>query len=132
MQREVEHHFVDWEQQRAAATLGMWAFIAQEVLFFGGGFTGYAIYRLVYAEAFRAASAHLDGLLGGINTAVLIASSLTVVLAVHAGRHGGRVGRWLWATLALGGTFLVIKAFEYAHKFHEGLVPGAGFRLAGG
>jgi cytochrome c oxidase subunit 3 len=129
----VAHHFDDAEQQRDAATLGMWVFIVQEVLFFGGAFVAYAVYRSWYPAAFAHASRELDIVLGAINTAVLITSSLTMALAVH-GAQVGRRPQLLWglaATMALGATFVVIKAFEYAHKFHEGLVPGPRFTYHG-
>jgi cytochrome c oxidase subunit 3 len=124
------HQFDDAEQQRDASALGMWIFLVTEILFFGGLFTLYVAYRTAYAPAFAHASNHLDLTLGAVNTAVLIGSSLTMALAVHAaqvGRRGGQVA-FLLLTILLGATFLGIKAFEYGHKFHDGLVPGAGFR----
>jgi cytochrome c oxidase subunit 3 len=130
----VAHHFDDAEQQREAATLGMWVFLATEVMFFGGLFTAYVAYRALYPDAFGHASNHLDVRLGTTNTAVLITSSLTMALAVRAAQVGeapARIVRWLAATMALGSTFLVIKLFEYAHKFREGLVPGPTFTYAG-
>src|SRR5712691_2662175 len=78
------HHFDNLEQQTEATTLGMWVFLATEVLFFGGLFMVYAVYRSWYPEAFVAASRELDVTLGTINTAVLITSSLTMALAVRA------------------------------------------------
>lgn len=125
------HHFEDAEQQFEAAHLGMWAFLATEVLFFGGLFAGYAVYRLTYPQAFAEASHHLDIVLGALNTAILIASSLTMALAVFAARCGGRRAQigYLLSTLALGSVFLVIKAIEYAHKYEEHLFPGLGFQF---
>ena len=127
------HHFDDLEQQHEAATFGMWAFLVTEVMFFGGLFTGYAVYRHAYPEAFRAASRTLSLPLGAANTAVLIASSFTMVLAVHAAGGGSRrrIALFLGATMLLGSVFLGVKAFEYAHKFHEHLVPGPGFAFDG-
>src|SRR5690242_5929690 len=84
------HHFDDLEQQREASTLGMWVFLATEVLFFGGLFVTYTIYRRWYPGAFAAASRELDLWLGAVNTAVLITSSLTMALAVHAAQTGER------------------------------------------
>ncbi|MFA6109340.1 MAG: cytochrome c oxidase subunit 3 family protein [Candidatus Latescibacterota bacterium] len=130
------HQFESREQQHQTATLGMWAFLVQEILFFGGLFGGYAVYRARYFEAFVRGSNHLDLALGALNTGVLIASSLTMAMAVHAAQTGRRrIVGWLLATILLGSVFLGVKAVEYSHKYHQGLVPGAGFvtdtRLAG-
>lgn len=120
------HHFDNLEQQREAGALGMWVFIAQEVMFFGGLFLAYLVYRLQYPNAFAAASNHLDWRLGTFNTAVLIASSLTMALAVWATQVGKsrktQVG-FMVATAILGLTFLGVKAYEYAEKYHDGLIP---------
>ena len=123
------HQFDDPVQQYQASTLGMWLFLVTEIMFFGGLFLGYAIYRWQYPDAFAQSSHHLDVLLGGINTVILISSSLTMVLAVHAGHIGKKAGQifYLVATLVLGAVFLGIKSIEYAHKFHEHLVPGPSF-----
>jgi cytochrome c oxidase subunit III len=128
----VAHHFDDLEQQRDASLLGMWTFLATEVLFFGGLFAAYLIYRAAYPAAFHAASHHLDIVLGTINTAVLLTSSLTAVLAVHNAQQERRTepARLLLITLALGVVFLGIKGLEYVHKFEENLVPGAYFQWA--
>jgi cytochrome c oxidase subunit 3 len=127
------HQFDDAEQQFEASNLGMWAFLATEILFFGGLFTAYAVYRLSYPMAFAAASNRLDIVLGTLNTAVLIGSSLTMALAVfaaHSARPRTQAG-FLIATLTLGLVFLGVKAIEYSHKFHEHLFPGPGFQFAG-
>jgi cytochrome c oxidase subunit 3 len=126
------HHFDSLEQQREATTLGMWVFLVTEVLFFGGLFTVYAVYRGWYPDAFAAASHELDITLGAINTAVLITSSLTMALAVHAAQTGKRnlVMVFLILTMALGGVFLGIKSFEYYHKFVEHHIPGPNFEFA--
>jgi cytochrome c oxidase subunit 3 len=125
----VAHQFDDAAQQKEAVTLGMWVFLVTEVMFFGGLFAGYTIYRVAYPTAYAAASHHLDVTLGGINTAVLIASSLTMALAVHAASHAKKGALMLFValTMLLGFVFLGIKAFEYAHKFEQHLVPGASF-----
>ena len=125
----VAHQFENPEQQRQAATLGMWAFLATEVMFFGALFTGYTVYRSSYPIAFRQASDHLNEWLGAINTALLLTSSFTMALAVHAAREGKRdqLIRFLLFTIALGTAFLVIKAFEYHAEYVEGLVPGKFF-----
>lgn len=127
------HQFDDPAQQLAASSLGMWAFIATEMLFFGGLFAGYTVYRLSYPQAFAAGSGHLDIVLGMVNTAVLITSSLTMALAVFSARLSSRrsVVLFLGATLVLGMIFLGIKGVEYAHKFHEHLIPGAAFVFPG-
>ena len=125
------HHFDNLAQQHEAATLGMWVFLVTEVLFFGGLFVAYSIYRGWYPDAFAAASHTLDLTLGTVNTAVLITSSLTMALAVHAAQSGERrlLMLFLVATMILGGVFMGIKGFEYAHKFTEHHVPGASFRF---
>ncbi|HKC24295.1 MAG TPA: cytochrome c oxidase subunit 3 family protein [Thermoanaerobaculia bacterium] len=125
------HQFESLEQQKEAATLGMWLFLVTEVLFFGGLFLAYTVYRWAFPASFIAASRTLDVKLGTINTAVLIGSSLTMVLAVRAARLGrGKLCTlFLGATIALGGVFLGIKAVEYSEKFREHHVPGASFRF---
>jgi cytochrome c oxidase subunit 3 len=125
--------FRDLEQQREASSLGMWVFLVTEIMFFGGLFLVYTVARAMHPAAFAQASRHLDVTLGGANTAVLIVSSLTMALAVHASQVGRRkalIG-FLAMTIALGCTFLVIKAIEYADKFHHHLVPGRAFSFPG-
>lgn len=115
------------------ARLGMWAFLATEALFFGGLFLGYAVYRGAHFGAFAEGSRHLDLLLGTANTAILIASSFTMALAVEAAEseRGRRpTVAFLSATVGLGIVFLGIKSYEYAEKFHQGLFPGPGFHQA--
>ena len=125
------HQFDSLEQQTEAATLGMWVFLVTEVLFFGGLFVTYTVYRALYPAAFAAASHELDILQGGINTAVLITSSLTMALAVRAAQLGQRrlLMTMLLLTMLLGTVFLGIKAFEYYHKFVEHHVPGLAFEF---
>jgi cytochrome c oxidase subunit III len=127
------HHFEDLEQQREAATLGMWTFLVTEVMFFGGLFGAYAVYRHLFHDAFVRASHHLDAHLGGVNTAVLIGSSFTMVLAVHAAslRRRNLLFLWLWATILLGSVFLGIKYVEYHDKWVHHLVPGPNFEFEG-
>ncbi len=129
----LQHHFDSMEQQREASSLGMWVFLVTEILFFGGLFLAYTVYRSRYPVAFAEASRHLDITLGTFNTAVLIISSLTMALAVYSAALGRRkaIILFLLATMALGGVFLGVKAVEYTHKFHDHLVPGPGFRFAG-
>jgi cytochrome c oxidase subunit 3 len=125
------HQFDDLAQQHEAASLGMWVFIATELLFFGGLFVTYAIYRTWYPESFAAASHELDLVLGAINTSVLLISSLTMALAVHGAQIGSRRSQvaFLLVTILLGLTFLGIKGVEYYQKIVEGHVPGAGFHM---
>jgi len=130
---ELQHHFIDLEQQKDAATLGMWVFLVTEVLFFGGLFAAYVVYRTAHPESWIEGSHELDVVLGAINTGVLICSSLTMALAVHAAQLGRRnaIVLYLVMTLLLGGVFLGIKAFEYHHKWVEGFVPGPYFHFPG-
>jgi len=127
------HQFDSPEQQRESASLGMWVFIAQEIMFFGGLFLAYVVYRNLYHDAFAAASHHLDLRFGAFNTAVLIASSLTMALAVHAAQLGHRkvLVSFLIATIFLGSVFLGVKVVEYHDKFVHHLVPGANFQFEG-
>ena len=124
------HHFDNMEQQKTATTLGMWLFLVQEVMFFGGLFLAYIVYRTLYPAAFQAGSSHLNWKLGAFNTVVLICSSLTMALAVwacQAGRARRTQVAFLVATAFLGLVFLGVKSVEYADKFRDGLVPLAGW-----
>lgn len=123
--------FDDLEQQHLTDNLGMWAFLATELMFFGGLFASYAVYRNLYPEGFIAASRHLSVMLGAINTAILLTSSLTMALAVRAAQIRRRhEAIWLlFATMVLGAAFLGIKAFEYYQDYREHLIPGSGFRF---
>jgi cytochrome c oxidase subunit 3 len=123
------HHFATEEQQKDASNLGMWIFLGTEVMFFGGLFCAYLIYRLLYFGDFAAASRSINAALGGTNTAVLICSSLTVVLAIwgaQTARRGVMLGS-LVLTMLFGLAFLGIKGIEYHDKFVEHHVPGASF-----
>ncbi len=123
------HHFRDLTQQQSAASLGMWVFIAQEVMFFGGLFLAYTVYRSQYNDVFAIASHHLNTQLGLYNTMVLIASSLTMAMAVHAAALGQRqrIVLFLLLTIVLGSVFLGVKVVEYKEKFDHQLVPGPHF-----
>ncbi|OIO37516.1 MAG: cytochrome oxidase subunit III [Candidatus Omnitrophica bacterium CG1_02_46_14] len=125
----LQHHFDDMHQQQEASTLGMWLFLITEILFFGGLFAGYTVYRTMYPQAFQAASNHMNVPLGAFNTLILISSSLTMVLAVHEAKLGNRRGliRNLLLTILLGAGFLGIKYVEYHDKFVHHLVPGTHF-----
>jgi cytochrome c oxidase subunit 3 len=126
---ELRHHFRDLEAQKEASSLGMWIFLVTEVLFFGGMFTAYVVYRSAYREAFEGASNLLDIRLGTFNTAVLIFSSLTMALAVWAASQGRRklIVGFLLATMFLGAVFLGVKVVEYRQKFVHHEVPGPHF-----
>lgn len=129
------HHFDNMEQQRDASSIGMWVFIAQEIMFFGGLFAAYIVFRAKYPDVFAEASRdHLSVVWGSINTVVLICSSLTMALAVHAAQIGNRrsLVNFLVATMFLGTVFLGIKAVEYNDKFNHHLFPGKEFHYAGG
>ena len=125
------HQFDSLAQQSETTTLGMWVFLVTEVLFFGGLFVTYAIYRSWYPDAFAAASHELDVTLGTINTVVLITSSLTMALAVHAAQLGQRklLMVFLVVTMILGAAFLGLKSVEYYHKFVEHHIPGPSFQF---
>jgi cytochrome c oxidase subunit 3 len=129
----LQHHFDNLEQQFESSALGMWLFLVTEILFFGGLFAAYLIYRMSYPVAFQEASHHLDIVLGGVNTAILIGSSLTMAMAVYGAQTGSRTTQLLWlaATMVLGVAFLGIKAVEYSHKFHDHLIPGPHFQFEG-
>jgi len=121
------------EQQKDASTLGMWVFLITEVMFFGGMFLAYTIYRNVYPTVFAVASGSLNAVIGAINTAVLLCSSFTMVLAVRAAQLGQRkaIILFLILTLILGLVFLGVKAYEWNEKFQEHHIPGHGFHLEG-
>jgi cytochrome c oxidase subunit 3 len=127
------HQFDDLRQQYEASTIGMWAFLLTEIMFFGGLFLGYTVYRSAYLEGFIEGSHHLDTLLGTLMTAVLIGSSLTMALAVHAAQvgHNKLLIRFLFLTMFLGLAFLSIKGYEYWHKYHTHMVPGFSFHYDG-
>jgi cytochrome c oxidase subunit 3 len=125
----LQHHFETMQQQKEASTLGMWVFLLTEVLFFGGLFFAYMLYRVWYFDAFAEASRTLDIRLGAFNTAVLIGSSLTMAFAVRAAQTSERAAtvRWLILTMVLGAVFLGVKVIEYSEKFEHHHVPGASF-----
>ncbi len=141
----VAHHFEDLAQQREANQLGLWVFLASEVLFFGVLITGYLVYRLVYPAPFYAASQHLNVVLGTLNTTLLLTSSLAVALAVHAAtllsamsatdthriRQRRQVMGLLLLTAGLGLVFLAIKGYEYYVDYEENLIPGFNFQWEG-
>lgn len=129
MTARVAHHFDDAEQQFHAANLGMWVFLVTEVMFFGGLFGAYAVYRYLYPAAFVEGSHHLDLVAGSINTGVLLLSSFFVALSVHAAYTAKprTTAAYLVGAIVLGMAFLGIKAFEYSDKFKNHHFPGAHF-----
>jgi cytochrome c oxidase subunit III len=124
---DLRHHFADMEQQRESATLGMWIFLLTEIMFFGGLFAAYLVYRTAYHEAWVIGSEHMNFWIGTINTVILLCSSLLVALSVHAVQVGQNrlCAVYLWIASSLGVAFLVLKAIEYHEHFVEGAVPGA-------
>jgi len=129
----LQHHFHEPAQQAEAAKLGTWLFLLTEILLFGGLFCAYAIFRSWYPEMFWEAHKQLDITLGAVNTVVLISSSVTMALAIRS-MQLNRYKQTLWflvITLACAATFLVIKYFEYSHKFHLGQLPGKYYTFTG-
>jgi cytochrome c oxidase subunit 3 len=122
----LQHHFENMEQQREAGTLGMWVFLVTEIMFFGGMFLAYTLYRSEHGAAFASASNHLDITLGAVNTGVLILSSFTMAMAVYFTQIGKSRPQIfsLILTIILGLTFLGIKAVEYRAKYNDSLIPG--------
>jgi cytochrome c oxidase subunit 3 len=127
------HQFDDLKQQELSSTLGMWAFLATEVMFFGGLILAFFVYRGLYHHSFVEAAQWLSITWGGINTVVLLTSSLTMALAVRAARLRQRrqAVQLLIATMALGAAFLGIKAIEWTTDYEEGLVPGLNWNWQG-
>ena len=125
----LEEQFQNLEQQHEVASLGMWIFLATEVMFFGTLFLGLGLYGYLYPDAFAKGSARLNWIIGGINTIVLLTSSLTMVLAVHAARLGNNrhAQLFLALTAALGVLFLCFKGLEYYLDYEERLIPGWSF-----
>jgi cytochrome c oxidase subunit 3 len=128
---KLQHHFDNMAQQKEAASLGMWLFLVTEIMFFGGLFTAYLVYRQAYYQAFVEASRTLPIAWGALNTGILICSSLTMAMAVHEAHVGRRrlLVVFLVLTMVLGAAFLGIKALEYNEKFTHHHVPGPGFQF---
>lgn len=132
-QSALAHQFDDPEQQYEAGSLGMWLFLVTEIMFFGGLFTAYTVYRSLYLHGFEAGSRLLEVHWGATNTGVLIASSLTMALAVRSAQLGRRKAllTFLVLTMFFGLAFLGIKYVEYSHKWEHSLVPGLRFSPEG-
>ncbi|MCG3208418.1 MAG: Quinol oxidase subunit 3 [Anaerolineae bacterium] len=129
----VAPYFHDIDQQREVNALGMWAFLATEVMFFGGLFMAYVVYRFSYPEGFIEGSHELNLLLGSINTVILLVSSFTMAMAVHSAQTDAKrkLVMFLILTILLGTVFLGIKGVEYYEKFAHHLVPGPNFEFHG-
>lgn len=121
------------QREHQANYFGMWLFLASEIMFFGAIFTGYIVYYRAYPATFAEAAQYMDVVLGGINTFILLTSSLTMALAVHAAQVGkrNRLILFLLVTMLLGAIFLGIKGYEYFHKVEEHLFPGWQFMYSG-
>ena len=128
----LQHHFDNSAQQLEASTLGMWMFLVTEIMFFGGMFASYTIYRNLYPEAFASTSHFMNVTIGAINTGVLICSSFTMVLSVRSVQLGQKKTTitFLTLTLLLGLVFLVLKFVEYHEKWVDHHIPGPGFQYA--
>jgi cytochrome c oxidase subunit 3 len=126
VRHRLEEQYHDLEQQHGAATMGMWVFLATEVMFFGTLFVSLGVYRLLYGQACETASVRLNWAIGGINTLVLLVSSFTIVLAVHYARLERRKAlvTCLALTGALGLCFMGFKAYEYYTDYVDNLIPG--------
>lgn len=126
----LKHHFDRLDQQHASERLGMWMFLATEVLFFSGLFGAYTVYRLYYPTEFEFASSKLNRVIATINTLFLITSSMTITFGIRSAKLGDRSGliRYLVLTLLLGTAFMVLKAFEYTADYEERYMPGTLFR----
>ncbi|HEY0792248.1 MAG TPA: cytochrome c oxidase subunit 3 [Chthoniobacterales bacterium] len=129
----VEEQFDDLSQQRESSSLGMWVFLATELMFFGGLFLAFAVYRFSYPKAFMEAASHLNLVAGSVNTFVLLTSSFLFSLAISAFRDGRKTRTLLLlgVTLFLGVLFLGIKGFEYYDEWRKGFLPGPAFHFQG-
>jgi cytochrome c oxidase subunit 3 len=129
----LQHHFTEPEQQLDASKIGMWLFLATEILLFGGLFVGYGLMQNKFPEAWVSAHHHLDWKMGAVNTIVLLVSSFTMVMGVHAASQNQRKKLivYLIITLLCAATFMVVKFFEYEHKIHDGLLPGKFYSYQG-
>lgn len=129
----IPHHFASAYAEFDASKFGMWLFLVTEVLLFGGLFVAYAIFRGLYPETFHLAHHELNKVLGATNTVVLLLSSLTMALAVHFAQTNQRTRsmQMLVVTFLCAATFMVIKYFEYSHKFHLGIFPGRYYHFDG-
>ena len=125
----LQHQFEDMKQQEESVSIGMWMFLVQEIMFFGGLFTVYLVFRSRFPMAFATGSNHLDVVMGFANTLVLIVSSLTMALTVFFAQRNNRNMQviMILLTMLFGATFLGVKVVEYTDKYNHGLVPVAGW-----
>lgn len=132
-EHEVAHHFDSLEQEFDSHKLGMWLFLASEIMMFGALFVGAIVFLTLHPEAFREGSRHLNWQLGALNTFFLLTSGLTMGLAVHAAQNAqqAKVRANLVISIVLASGFLVVKTFEYASKFEHGTLPGKFFTAQG-
>ena len=130
---DLQHHFASMDQQLESSVMGMWVFLITEIMFFGGMFTGYMIYRYEYYSAWLAGSSHMDFWWGTLNTIVLLCSSLTMAMAVRSAQLGRRkaIVGFLLVTILFGLAFLGIKAIEYHGHWNEFQFPGLHWRWEG-
>lgn len=128
-----QHHFATMEQQFDTSKIGMWLFLATEILLFGGLFVGFGMMQARYPKEFVEAHEHLVRWQGSLNTVVLLISSFTMVMAVDAVKKSKstKAVMFLAITIVLACVFLVVKYFEYTHKFEEGWFPGKFYRGVG-
>jgi cytochrome c oxidase subunit 3 len=133
IKHEVAHHFKNGEQEFQSAKLGMWLFLTSEIMLFGGLFCAYIAFRSLYPEMFMEASKVLDWRMGLLNTFVLITSSFTMAWAVYNAQKNEfrKLTINLAITFLCAGAFMVVKYFEYTHKFHLGIFPGESFSAEG-
>ncbi|MBC6414988.1 MAG: cytochrome c oxidase subunit 3 family protein [Bdellovibrionales bacterium] len=131
--KNLAHHFNSYKDQIRAEKIGMWLFLATEILMFGGLFVGYTIYHAEYTKVFKVGAEFLNWKKGAINTVVLLFSSWTMVMSIYYAQKDQikKCQMMLGTTLVCGFLFMFIKYLEYSHKFHEGIFPGIYFSYTG-
>lgn len=129
VEHHVAHHFDSSDQEFTSAQLGMWLFLAQEVLFFSALFVAYAVFKYLYPEMFVEGASHLNWKMGALNTCFLVTSSFTMVMGVRSAQLSQKKAtiNYLAATFVLAGAFMVVKYFEYSAKIHHGYLPSRWF-----
>ena len=131
--KNTAHHFDSYEQQVRSEKLGMWLFLATEILMFGGLFVAYLVYSREYPSIFKAGAQFLDWKKGAVNTVVLLFSSWTMAMSIYYAQKDQikKCQTMLITTLFCGFLFMLIKYLEYSHKFHDGIFPGGFFSYTG-